>query len=470
MAARTALERGSRRRARRRLLLEALVVLGLTAGGLGAVYLFTTEKVASPWRVAATRVQNISRAPGLQTEVSVAVAPADPRVLLGASNETLEPEIRVYTSSDGGRTWSSERGPLLGADTCAWGDPAVAIAPNGRQFIAYTEKGICGMGPDLTPYLVVASRSGSRGPWLLRRVTRPAVPFGFDDKPAIAVARDGRVYVAWSRLLKRAYQTTVVSSSDDGGKTWSSPRPVDRRLVQPQLVSLASGTGATVYIAGVDAGGIWVGRSQDAGRSFEVRHAARLPGNAAAKCIVFGKFLLPQQAVRCLGPNPTVTATKGRVYVTYAVTGANGTQDVEFLAFDSALDSRRRGRVGPPEKDKADQFWPVSALDPRTRELWACYYDTSGDGERKSAWFSCTLSRDGRHWSTPVRATSDSANVGVLWEDARIFGYGDSGGYGGYAGLAAANGVAHPLWIDTRNIAANAEEVFGAILSAKALR
>ena len=51
-----------------------------------------------------------------------------------------------------------------------------------------------------------------------------------------------------------------------------------------------------------------------------------------------------------------------------------------------------------------------------------------------------------------------------LWEDARIYGYGDNGGFGGYVSVAAAKGVAHPLWIDTRDLGGNQEEVFAARL------
>ena len=470
MVAGTALEQRSRRRARRRLAIEAFVVLGLTAAALVTIYFLTTDKVASPYPTAATRIQNISHAPGLQTEVAVAVNPSNSRVLVAASNETLETAMRVYSSTNGGRTWTTQRGPLLNPDTCAWGDPSVAIAPNGRQYVAYTEKSVCSQGPDLTPYLVVGSRSGPDGPWLIRRVTKPAVQYGFDDKPSITVARDGRVYAAWSRLLGRKYQTTVISSSSDGGRTWTTPRPVDRGLVQPQLVSLTAGAGRSLYIAGVDARGIWVGRSNNGGRTFEVRRGvAPLPGSQAATCIVFGKFLLPQQSVRCLGPNPTVTATKSGVYVTYATVGADESQDVAAAAFDPALRLRSNVRIGPAKK-KTDQFWPISAVDSRSGVLWACYYDTTGDKARKSAWFTCTTSRDGRHWTTPVRAARDRANVGVLWADAVISGYGDSGGWGGYPGLAVSKGVAHPLWIDTRSLGGNQEEVFGGILTARAAR
>src|SRR6266571_1080456 len=213
MATAEALARAARRRARRKLLIEAVVVLGLTAVGAGVIFLLFMHHAKSPWTVAGTNVQNISHASGIQSEVSVAVDRSSPRVLFGASNETLEPEIRVYTSTDGGRRWSTGSGPAFNPDTCSWGDPAVAIGPNGRQYVAFTEKSACVSGPDLTPYLVVAARPGPHQAWLVRRVTRPAVKFGFDDKPAISVGATGRVYVVWSRLLSPRYQTTVLSSS-----------------------------------------------------------------------------------------------------------------------------------------------------------------------------------------------------------------------------------------------------------------
>ena len=452
-------------------MIEGVVIFVLLVGTAVAIWVRTVHNAKSPWAAAGSYVQDVSRASGVQTEVSVAVDPSNRRNVFAAANESLEPEIRVLTSTNSGRRWTTASGPAFDPNTCAWGDPAVAIGADGRQYVAFTEKAICAPGPDLTPYLVVASRRGAKGSWLVRRVTRPATKYGFDDKPAIAAAADGRVYVAWSRLLRSRYQSTVVSSSSDGGKTWSAPLQVDPALRQPQLVTLAAGGKDEVYIAGVDVRrGIWIGRSRDGGRHFVIRQAAPLPGNQAATCIVFGKFLLPQQAVRCLGPNPTVAVGKTRVFVIFGTSGSNQTQDVGVAVFDRSL--RRRvwqGRVGLPETKKADQFWPSAAVDPVTGDLWACYYDTNGDSKREKAWFSCTVSRDGRHWATPVRPARASANVQVLWEDARIYGYGDSGGYGGYTGVAAGGGAAYPLWIDTRNVGARGEEVFGARLPLKSI-
>jgi hypothetical protein len=464
MATGEALERRFRRQDRRKLLWEAIAVLGATAIGALIVFLVYRHPVGSPWKVAGTDVQDISNEPGVQTEVAVAVDPSNPKVLFGASNESLEPEIRIYASRDAGRTWTKGTGPAYDPNTCAWGDPSVAIARGGRQYVAFTEKSICVPGTDLTPYLVVGARGGTSGGWTVRRVARPTTKFGFDDKPAIAVDDAGRAYVAWSRLFGKRFQTTVVSSSADGGRSWSKPLVVDRRLVQPQLVTIAAGGHGVIYLAGVDAKGLWLGRSTDAGRTFTVKSGAvPLPGNQAATCLIFGRFVMPQQTVKCLGPNPTVTLAAKRVFVTYGVNGADRTQDVSIAVFDRALRPVWRGPIGDVKK-KADQFWPASALDASTGKLWACYYDTSGDSARQTAWFVCTSSQDGRHWAKPVRAAAPSENPQVLWEDATIAGFGDATAYGGYPGVAAAAGVAHPLWIDTRDVGGNREEVFAANL------
>jgi hypothetical protein len=97
--------------------------------------------------------------------------------------------------------------------------------------------------------------------------------------------------------------------------------------------------------------------------------------------------------------------------------------------------------------------------------LWACFYDTSGDSSRKKAWFTCTRSADGRRWSRPVRAADAWASPDVLWQDARLYEFGDLIGYGGYTSVAVAGGKAHPMWIDTRDLDGNKQEVYGATLT-----
>src|SRR6185503_18705088 len=95
-----ALTHASRQKARRKLLREGAVLFGLTAVAVVVVYfLYGRSTTESPWQVAGTKVQDVSRSEGIQTEVAVAVDPADGQVLFGAANESLEPQIRVFSSS-----------------------------------------------------------------------------------------------------------------------------------------------------------------------------------------------------------------------------------------------------------------------------------------------------------------------------------------------------------------------------------
>lgn len=451
-----------RRLARRRLALEAVVVLAATAAASAAIYAWKVNPVESEWAFAGASEQNVSQAAGAQMQLAVAADPAHAGTLLAASNDSLLRTIRVYVSTDDGRTWTSGPGPSLGLDACALREPSVAVDAEGRQFVAFTVSGTC-QTYDQAPYVVVAARASATAPWTVRRLA-PQRPADFwDDYPSVA-AGGGRVYVAWSRLLRWTYEGIVVSSSGDGGRTWTAPHVVDRRLSYPRLPAATVTSDGTLYVAGIDARfGVWLARSHDQGQSFVLRRVAPLPGNRAADCSTAGGHPTPFQGIRCVGPNPSVAASAQRVFVTYGVGWPGEPQSVRVAAFDRDLQPLFRGMSGPPAVD-ADRFWPASAFDASTGRLWVCFYDTSGDASRRRAWYSCAHAQNGRDWSTPVRAARESASPEVLWEDARVYSFGDVIGFGGYTAVSAARGKAHPLWIDTSDRGGRKQEVFGATL------
>ncbi len=463
LAASDALARRRARPRRARLLVEAAAVLVLIAVAGALVYVFEVNPVRSSWALGATGVQNVSRADGAQTQVSVAADPRHRGVLFGVSNDTSLRSVRVYTSSDAGQTWTSTAGPSLGIDACERGEPTATVDAHGRQFVAFTVSGFC-LQDDSAPYVVAAVRAGPTAAWTVRRLA-PHRPADFwDDHPSIAAGPGGRVYVAWSRLLRWKYESIVVSSSADEGRTWSTPRLVSPRLSFPRLAATAVAPDGTLYVTGIDARlGVWLARSKDGGKSFRLARVAPLPGNHAADCATASGHPTPFQGIRCVGPNPSVAASNERVYVTYGVGLPGEPQSVRIGVFDSSLRPLWRGEVGPADA-KADRFWPASALDATTGRLAVCFYDTSGDASRAHAWYSCTTSRDGRAWAKPVRAARDSASPDVLWEDARVYAFGDVIGYGGSTGVAAAGGNLYPLWIDTSDLEGRKQEVFGSTL------
>ena len=161
----------------------------------------------------------------------------------------------------------------------------------------------------------------------------------------------------------------------------------------------------------------------------------------------------------------------GRVYVSYTGTDFQGDQGASLTTFDSRLrplsgyplnqKNRAVAQSGPLET-RPDQFWAQSAVDQSDGALWLCFYDTNGNSSRRRAHYACTVSGDGgRTWAKRVRAASvdsDETQRGASYQ------------YGYYQGLAAANGVAHPIWTDTRRLDDLGEEIYTVALTEADLR
>jgi hypothetical protein len=336
------------------------------------------------------------------------------------------------------------------------------------------------------PHLFVSNRTGFDAAWHAVAVARPGGPrFLWDDKPAIAVdtwpssPHTERVYVAWSRITEDA-GAIFLAHSDNGGITWSTPAPVGAGRSFDSYPNIAVASDGGVYVAWWNATGrgISIALSRDGGDSFAAGHRIdpirgknycpnRAPG-----------IRIPAQPTNCVRPNPVVSVDNsagpfhGRVYVTYGDTGGKRReQDVFVAAYDPSLNVIfRRRRIGPADgRRRSDQFWPASAVDASTGYLWACYYDTRGDRRRKRAWFTCTRSTDGGvHWARPVHAASVPSNETQRGADTGHHGFGRE--YGDYEGLAVANGVAHPIWTDSRRMRTLQEEVFTTTLSDASFR
>jgi hypothetical protein len=419
---------------------------------------------------------DVSRARGAQVEPAIAADPRDGRILLAGSNSFRDGSMRAYSSLDGGATWA--RGfvyPPPGSylQTCA-SDPGVAIDRRGRQYYSFVRTTPCRTG---RPKLFVASRAGPRAAWGPPVQVNPLRTSVADDKPAIAVDASpgsphaGRVYVAWSRLSHNQVLSIVLSSSDDGGRTWSRIVKVNRTGDQETYASVTVGGDGTVYVAWDDSSGyaLKVARSADGGRHFGPERTVVtffiVPIPACGAGIV-----IPASLRVCLHPNPIVSVDRsggrydGRVYVSYAQTQTTGDEGVVVQAFDASLRPVREDAVAvapAPRSVRPDQFWPASAVDRSSGAVWVCFYETAGR-ERKRAFYACTVSRDGgRTWPRPVRVASVASDETQPGTDARQ--------YGDYEGLAVANGVAHPIWTDSRDLRTLGEEIYTSRLTGAAL-
>jgi hypothetical protein len=442
--------------------LVALAAVALTAGAVGS----TPQNV------------NVSRLSGPQTSATIAVDPSNDRNLLAGSNSIEEGTMRIYASSDKGRTWqtaTTHAPPAKRLANCS-SDPGVAIDGRGRQYYSFVRALPCRDGARQHVFVVV--RAGPQGAWSQPIRVAALGRARLDDKPAIAVDSSptspfrGRVYLAWTRIARNVVFSIVLSHSDDGGRTWSRPVKVNRAGRELTYANVAVSRKGTVYVAWDDVGefGLWMARSTDGGRRFrDHRKVASFVAVTVPHC--GAGIVIPAQPRTCVNSNPIVSVDtsrgrySGRVYVSYARTEFRGRQAAHIAVFDDRLRRIRpdpdtgEGRPVAPHSAArgADQFWAQSAVDPAKGTVWACFYDTLGDPARKRAFYSCTISRDGGHtWRPPVRAASVASD-----ETQR----GGLGHYGYQQGLAVTNGVAHPIWVDTRDLSAMREEVYTTALA-----
>jgi hypothetical protein len=422
-----------------------VIVLGAVALIGFLVYHFTVHTIRNTRPLAGANV-DLSSAPQTQSEASFSIDPSHPLVLFGATNDSGGETLRVHTSANGGKTWRASNAPAVSGGSCAHGQPRTAIDRTGRQYLAFLAASYC--GDSLTPYLVVTSRADSAARWSpLVRVTTKAWKFGFDDWPALAVdEQSGRLYLAWSRSLSAAKEVTVVSASDDHGRTWSPPREVSGALVHPHLASIAVAPAGDVYVAGIDATiGLWIARSTDGGQSFGApRRAGTLADNPAGGCSLAAASPLANEETTCFGPDPTVLAGRDRVLVVYEDQGSNKSVDVYAAVLSPDLRPRGRVRVNPPDTGNAQQIFPAAALDPSTGVAWACWFDTTFDAHAHRVWFTCSASKDGRSWAAPLAASSAPTSPGDLFGAASKLGVSSS--------VVALGGTAHAFWPDGRII------------------
>jgi hypothetical protein len=433
--------------------IEAVVIAALLALAAFLIYHFTVHTIRNSRPLGGANV-NVTHGNNAESEASFAIDPAKPDVLFGASNQ-----LYTYRSTNGGRTWQQGAAPVVKEPVCIRGEPHAA-ADKQREYLAFLASPTC--SDELRPFLVVTSRASGARSWEPPiRVAPPKWPYGYDDAPSFAAdPQSGRLYLAWTRSLNERASAIVVSTSDDRAKTWSPPVIVAPAAGAPHLSTIAVGPRGDVYVAGIDAGhGIWVARSADRGKTFgAVQTAAPLRVNPSSNCAGQVNFSpLPTEETSCIGPNPTILATKDGVAVVYDDVGANRTPDVFVTTLDGDLRPRSHAQVNPPDKGATQQFFPAAAVDAGTGVLWACWYDTTFDPHAHRAWFTCSASRDGKTWSPPERAGADPVHVSDLYTDIQ-------GSTGFAPALVADRGTAHAFWIGV-NRTTFEQDIYTAALS-----
>jgi hypothetical protein len=449
--------------------------------------------------------RDLGRLP-FQTEPHLAVNPKDPdHLILGVIDYNL-PNIAIYVSLDGGATWQGPFQPKYPAyDLGSAGDPTVAFDRRGNAYAAQISLGLEEFSIYSIPYeavvsaVVVASSSDGGFAWGPSRVASRAgvrvsvdptvtqgkageVSVGFLDKPWMVVGPDptdtsrDRIYVSYTRFEVKysiivvlggqffffgepVVETTIeVTSSGDGGRTWTRPvavsptvrsvlgDPTKARVVQGSNMAVAPD--GTLYVAWVDTlddgpfrgrGELWVARSRDGGRSFfrPVRAAVITEIDYSPRTASFRAWAseFPQLAA----------APDGTVYMVYVARpeGRELDDGDVFIIRSEDMGARWSApiRVNDDHTDRF-QFFPSVAVDPKgvVHVMWGDFRQDPAE-----SWYHIYYSRSedrGRSWLENTRVTDFPSNPN--------FGFPNGLFIGDYFSIKATEADVYMAWADTR--------------------
>jgi hypothetical protein len=401
-----------------------------------------------------------------QVETTVAAHPRDPKTLIGASISLVDRTkgTRVYTSADGGTTWTNAHLPGQIPDGA---DPQIAFTPRGTAI--YLElPTVKNEGLASSPMHVWRSEDGGRT-W----EKTAELPGGWDH-PQIAVdstvlEHAGRIYI--TVIYGKTY-TLGVFRSDDDGRTFTGPVPVidggeTWNYFNQNPVVLSDGTLLIPFSSypqdasfeGEVEAKLRMLASRDGGLTFSQDSpvaSQTFPGPGDKATL----FSIPSYAV-----DASAGPFRDRIYLTWVDFHSGRWGVYATWSADRGRTWREPKRIGNPG---AESFQPMIAVNGEGT-VGIVWFDTRAakDGRAYEAWF--TASVDGGETFLPevkISVEPSSLDAPGNLEPIPSAALGSKGIYrirflnaqaryvsgGDYIGLAAdAKSAFHPFWPDARS-------------------
>jgi hypothetical protein len=397
--------------------------------------------------------RNASDWPGTQAEVSIAVDPSDPAVVLAATMSIPDGHILAMSSRDSGVSWTRVPVPR-GEGSTIDNDPMVGFDTRGAAYLARIPAGPAGTSVD-----VVRSPDGGLT-W------EPAVRIsnsGMDDKVALAVDdsaespfRD-RIHVAWK--LPRG--GVFVSRSEDHGASFTAPLRIDDDAVSG--LDLAVAADGAVYLAFADypQSSIRVMRSPDGGESFEAS-VEIAPKRTRAYVVPPSQCIRPVIVHASIAVDRSSGPRRGTVYATWSDyppgVGQNVCPEtcgapaacVPDVYFSRSDDGGRTWSPPAPVDDEGtgavDRYHQWIRVDRATGAVAVAYKDSRNDATRAGADVYLRRSTDGgATWEPALRLSSATSRAATNFQ------------FGDYQSVAAEGGQVYAAWSDYRGSPASGE-------------
>lgn len=427
--------------------LGVLLLSACSSGGSG-------ESVGSVSQALHNANVNVSNMAGPQSEVGIAVNPANPQNVVTISHDISNlRHLGVWYSNDGGGTWTPSFVDGLVDDfptTDSRFDPNVAFDSDGRLYVVYSMNG--------SGNRVVVLRSSDGGQTYDQRavVTTDAGANNLHT-PMVTTRTDASgnddVLVVWARV-QGGVESIEASLSIDAGATFPTTNTQINDSLQRTFVPWA------VAHADGDFSVVWeVNQSAGTGAIFHDRlDGVTLAGGAdtTVSTVQITDFAaatskIPAQPDRGIFSVATVDVDRstGRTYVSYADRANNTTDDTDVfvrISDDGGTSWSAATRLND-DATTTSQFMPRLAVDATDGTVYAIWYDARHDVTNNALVdIYSTISVDGGTTWSPNHRLTDAVSDESVGNPLRY-----TGNYLEYIGLSASSGAAHVAWTDARS-------------------
>jgi hypothetical protein len=355
---------------------------------------------------------------------------------------------------------------LKTGDGLYWGDavdPSIAIDSSKNVYLAQLYKDNFSTNGGLkqvegTTGIYVSKQNfdklGTNGFQIGKNQTVPVTPPNLDpakkiddDKPWIAVdSCSGAVYVVWTHFTNSRDSSQIYfSRSEDAGKTWSPVIKVSKvdDTIGRSGAQVAGGCGGEVYVVWTETnktaaeGELFKSRlfmafSDDLGAHFAAPKPITKRFNAVFEPLPGARYKI--NAFPAMAVNPK----DGSVAVLYsAAKNSEVTKPNTQITF--ILSTNKGELFGEPQiindDETGEHFFPALTADV-DGVYHACWFDTrnSKGSNRLIDVFATYTKDDGKTFGKNAGITDKPVNVGT------------ADFIGDYLGIAAAGGLAHPVW------------------------
>jgi hypothetical protein len=395
------------------------------------------------------------------TTTAVVADPKTPGTLFASANNTSLGHVTGFVSQDSGAFWTTSLLPNAVAPPNTYSFwPGPAYDNRGELYQSYTPFG--SSATSVTTQVAVARSTDKGQDWGNPGGVEP--PTAAPEKSLMAVDRtsgpfQNRLYVAYDTNPSPQSEPIVVAHSDDGG-SWSKSIVADSGGDFGAVPAV--GPQGQVYVAwddwkwcppagcgtyGQAAGRIEFASSVDGGGHFSARAVAPTHTGAGQHPNWYGAVCGGSQPLVSSLPSLDVDRStgpyRGNLYMAWADNGNTVIMHIYFArSTDGGLTWSSPVRIDSFNFNN-DAWHPALAVDQTTGAVTLAWYDRRIDiGPNRLYQTYYTQSMDGGVTFLPTEAL-----VADTPSDPSISCYGT----GDYMSIASVNGIAHPVWVDTRN-------------------